>query len=170
MIAMRSDAASSQEGREGIAGPPSVRPGAGGNRDFQLDSIAVPDDDDRGGASDLRIADQPRELAAILDRRAVEADDDIARAKTGGVGRRITPHHLDQHTPRAWHAELPRHHGRQRRDFDVANRPSPHLPVLGEVADNPAGEVARDGEADSLVTAALAEDGGVDSHQLAAGV
>ena len=51
---------------------------------------------------------------------------------------------------------------------DAADRSPPHLAELHQVVDDAAGEIARHGEPDALIAAALAEDAGVDSDQLAA--
>ena len=52
----------------------------------------------------------------------------------------------------------------------IADRSAPHLAVLHQVVDDVPREVARHGEADALIAAALAEDAGVDADQLAARV
>ena len=56
------------------------------------------------------------------------------------------------------------------RSRDAADRAAPHLAVLHQIVDDALREIARHGEADPLIAAALAEDAGVDADQLAARV
>ena len=86
--------------------------------------------------------------------------------------RRRVPRESGDHDARCGvgHAELLGQLRRERSDLDVADRAAPDFAVLLQLAEDLAGEVARHGEADALVAAALAEDRRVDADQLAARV
>src|SRR4051794_17305300 len=155
----------------GSSGP---APGAAllGDGNLHVGSLAAADHAERGGAADGRILDFARQLAAVGDRLAVEADDDVAgsQAGAGGPG---GPCESGGH----WRSELRRRSSdlfgqlsRERSDFNIANRPAPHLAVFLQLAEHLASEVAWHGEPDALVAAALAVDGGVDPDQLTARV
>ena len=58
----------------------------------------------------------------ILDRRAVEADDDVARPQAGGVGIRSLLHADDDHAVRIRRAELLGQPGRERLQRDAGDR------------------------------------------------
>src|SRR5438105_1561225 len=144
--------------------------GGANDRNLQLRAAAVANDVDGGGAADGRVLHEPHQDAAVLDGGAVEADDDVAGTQARLERGRGAADALDQQAARIRSAELRRILRRQRCEHDRADRSAPHFAVLQEVVDDAPREVARDREADPLVAAALAEDGGVDADQLAARV
>ena len=99
----------------------------------------------------------------------LNADDDVARPQPGVVGLRdrascATPARRCVLAAPTSSASC----GVSFSIADVADRSAPHLAVLHQVVDDAARQVARHGEADALIAAALAEDAGVDADQLAA--
>ena len=62
-----------------------------------------------------RVRQQPHEVRRVLDRRAVEADDDVAAAQAGRHRRRSGDRHADDSTPFAFGAPSSRRSGRHRR-------------------------------------------------------
>ena len=102
--------------------------------------------------------------------RPVEADDDVAgpHARDVRVGSLL---HTDDHgAVRVRRAELLGDLRRQRLQRDAGDGAALDLAELDQVVHHVPREVARDGEADALVAAGLAEDGGVDADELAARV
>ena len=112
------------------------------------------------------------EVAAVGHRRSVEGHHDVARpqACVGTAARPWRRMRGDPGRPACFgNAELLREHcARSAARSRTSSRSIPRLDhaELLQVGDDPAGEVARDGEPDALVAAAPGEDGGVDPDEL----
>src|SRR3954469_13034621 len=140
------------------------------DRYFHVGATAVANHTESRRAADRGVLDLARQLAAVENRLAVEADDDIARPQPGACRRGVSREPGDDDPPRVRRAELCGKLRRERRDFDVADRAAAHLAVLLQFAEHLACQVARHREADALVPAALAVNRGIDPDQLAASV
>src|SRR4029078_2845557 len=106
----------------------------------------------------------------VVYRPAVHFENDVAGAEARGIGVRVARHLVDERGAGVRGAEIFGDLRSQRGDVDTGNRAALDFTVFQEIVHHVAREVARDGEPDSLVAAALAEDGGVDPDQLAARV
>src|SRR4030095_16677787 len=95
--------------------------------------------------------------------RAIEAHDYVSRLDAVLVGGRVPRDAGDEH---AFRVRDPESLGRARGQllaFVVADRSAPHFLVLLQVAEDLLRQIARYGEADALIAAALREDDGVDA-------
>src|SRR5215213_1939026 len=99
----------------------------------------------------------------ILDRRAVEAHDDVARPHAGHVSIRTLLHAEYDHSLGVGCAKLFGKPRRERLQGDAADRAALDFAVLDEFVHDMAGEVARHREPDALIAAGLAENRGVDA-------
>ena len=99
---------------------------------------------------------------------AVEGGDYVPGTEAGRIGLRVPGHLHDEDPPDPDRAYGLRHLRSQLIDDQTADGAAAHFPVLDQVVDDAAREVARHRESDALVAAALAEDAGVDADELAA--
>src|SRR6185437_237613 len=95
-----------------------------------------------------RSRDEPRQLAAALDRLAVEADDDVARLDPGGGGRTVAIDVGDQRTLGTIEAEVLGDRRRHRLDAD-AEPAALDLAGGAQLLDDRPRQVGRNGEADA---------------------
>src|SRR5262249_44781491 len=112
----------------------------------------------------------PVQLRRVGDRLPVECDDHVAGPNTSLVrfGRALHPNH--ESAIAVGGAELLGHARREVIQGDTIYRPAANSAVLHQVVDHVPREIARDGEPDALISAALAEDPGVDADELAPSV
>src|SRR6185369_6748822 len=109
------------------------------------------------------------QVTAIGDLLAVEFGDDIASFQAGLVCRASRSHLADQGAGVILELEFPGQTGSQVLDHD-AQVTAGNMAIFYQVFHHIAGEVHRDGEANALVAARAAENGGVDSDQASFGV
>src|SRR5215831_11451377 len=117
--------------------------------------------------ADLRIGDEPAELRGILDGVAVQGGDDVAGTESCIEGRGVAIHLRDH---RAVSGGADRLLVDRHVFYAEVDGPATHFAVFQEVVDDMAYKLARDGEADALVSAALREDARIDPDELAARV
>ncbi len=120
--------------------------------------------------SDFRVSHQSKKLRRVRHRLSIERDDDVASPDAGLERLGIATHLRDQRAVGARRAVLARQVRSQPFDPEIADRSAPHFAVLLQFINHSTRQVARDREADSLVSAALAEDAGVDADHFAARV
>src|SRR3954453_2615962 len=100
------------------------------DRHFHVGSTALANHTEGGRAADRGVLDLARQLADVENRLAVEADDDVARPQPGARRRGVSREPGDDDAAGVRRAELGCQLGRERRDFDVADRAAAHLAVL----------------------------------------
>src|SRR3954463_12881687 len=149
---------------------PRTRGRFGARSDWQLERhlAAIAQHLDRRHRTNPGVGDQAEELRRIVNRLAVELDDDVSGAQSGFETFRIPRHPRYQCAVRVRRPELAGGLFRQLLDAEEAHGTTPHFAELLQIVDDLARQVARDGKPDPLVPAALGEDAGVDTNQFAA--
>ena len=145
--------------------------GAGQLLDRDLEGLggAVAQNLHRHGLAGVGAGHFQLQVAAVGDLLAVELEDEVAALEAGFVRRAFGRHVADQRAGGVLELELLGQGGGDVLDHD-AQVTAGDMAVLDEAVHDVAGEVDGDGEADALVAAAAAQNGGVDADEPAVGV
>ena len=135
-------------------------------RDCDFPLLAVADDGQRLAGAGLGRTHQRRQIGAVVHRLAGVGHDDIASIQPGPGGGTVRAHIGHQRAARLLQIERARQVLRDLLQADA--HPAPGYPPVGlELGDHVHRYIGRDGERQPHVTAAAAENLGIDAHQLA---
>src|SRR5438445_4014143 len=137
-----------------------------GDRHVKLLRLSVPEHLDVHLLADGRLGHKVAELSGVLDDPPVELDDHVPALQPGAPGRAVGQYVADQDALGLGHAELFGEVLGQLLDRHT-EVPADDLAPLEQLFHHRPDHVARHGEADPHVAAALAEDGRIDANELA---
>ncbi|MFM1943697.1 MAG: hypothetical protein RI897_2679 [Verrucomicrobiota bacterium] len=137
----------------------------GGERLFL--AVAHERDFDFGARGSL--AYEVTEAVIIADWLVIDCSDDVAALDAGGFGGAIAGDFGDEGAEVIFEAERFGEVGGEVLDIDPEEAAA-HFACIDDLVEDGADEVGWDGEADAVVAAGLAEDGGIDSDEAALGI